>query len=120
VAGAERTFDVHYQAVAPQPSWTAWRRWTRGLLTVHDDHAVFESRSGERLIIRNVTEVSQPSRRELYRRHDISWPVNTWVRVRYSDSSSGTATAFFNDGRFLGHYLSQGDLLATLRGLVRA
>lgn len=117
--GQGSTFKVHYQPTAPQPSWTAWKRWTSGLLTVHDDHAVFEQPKGERLVIRNVTEVSWPSRVELYRKHDISWPVNTWIMVRFSDSD-GPAEAYFNSGRFLGHYLSHRKMRRCLSALTRA
>lgn len=118
MASGETRFDVHYQASPPRPSWTAWKRWTRGILTVRDDHAIFEARGGDQLDIRNVSKVSQPSRAELYRQHDISWPVNTWIAVSYSDSSGTPATAYFNDGRLFGHYLSHRALLRSLTGLV--
>ncbi len=78
----------HFQATAPAPSWTAWKRWQSGALTVHADHAEFQSRTGDRLGIRDVTSVTQPSRAELRRQHDISWPVNTWITVSYSPSQA--------------------------------
>jgi hypothetical protein len=111
------TFKVHFQATAPGPSWTAWERWQTGVLTVHPDHAEFQSRTGERLDIRDVTSVTQPSRSELRRQHDISWPVNTWVAVHYSIAGQ-SHVAYFNDGRLLGHYLSHARMRRCLDALV--
>src|SRR5258708_29722900 len=96
------TFKVHFQATAPAPSWTAWKRWQSGVLTVHAYHAEFQSRTGDRLGICNVTSVTQPSRAELRRQHDISWPVNTWVAVNYSIPRQ-PHLPYFNDGRLLVH-----------------
>ena len=111
------TFRVHFQATEPVPSWTAWKRWQSGTLTVHPGHAEFHPRAGESLVIRNVTSVSQPSRAQLRRQHDISWPVNTWVAVRYSISGQ-PHVAYFNDGRLLGHYLSHTRMRHCLDALV--
>jgi hypothetical protein len=111
------TFKAHFQATAPGPSWTAWKRRQTGVLTVHADHAEFQSRTGERLAIRDVTSVPQPSRAELRRQHDISWLVNTWIAVHYSIIGQ-PYVAFFNDGRLLGHYLSHGRMRCCLDALV--
>jgi hypothetical protein len=112
------SFKVHYQATAPVPSWTAWKRWQTGALIVHDDHAEFVSRGGERIGIRDVTEVDQPSRRELRKQHDISWLVNTWVAVHYT-TPDGPAVAYFNDARLrgYGHYLPHTEMRRCLGAL---
>ena len=111
------TFKVHFQATAPAPSWTAWKRWQSGALTVHADHAEFQSRTGDQLDIRDVTSVTQPSRAELRRQHDISWPVHTWITVNYSIAGR-PHVAYFNDGRLLGHYLSHAKMRRCLDALV--
>jgi hypothetical protein len=87
------------------------------VLTVHPDHAEFQSRTGDQLIIRDVTSVSQQSRAELRRRHDISWLVNTWVAVQCSIDGQ-PRMAYFNDGRLLGHYLSHNTMRRCLTALV--
>jgi hypothetical protein len=110
-------FKVHFQASKPVPSWTAWRQWRRGQLVVHTDHAEFESCDGARVLISNVTRVSQPSRRELYRQHDISWPVNTWIAVEY-EAVDGPRVAYFNAARTLAHYLPHRRMHQRLAGLV--
>lgn len=111
------TFKVHFLATEPGPSWTAWKRWQTGVLTVHPDRAEFQSRTGELLAIRDVTSVTQPSRAELRRQHDISWPVNTWIGVHYSIAGR-PHVAYFNDGRLLGHYLSHAKMRRCLNALV--
>jgi hypothetical protein len=60
--------------------------------------------------------VSQPSRSQLRREHDISWPVNTWIAVRYA--SLGTSAAYFSDGRLFAHYLSHNAMRRCLEALV--
>jgi hypothetical protein len=111
------TFRVHFQTTEPVPSWTAWKLWQSGLLTVHPDYAEFRSRKGEHLVIRGVTSVTQPSRAELRRQHDISWTVNTWIAVRYAVSDE-PRIAYFNHGRVLGHYLSHNRMRRCLTALV--
>jgi hypothetical protein len=114
-------FTVHLATTEPRPAWTAWKAWESGLLTVHQDHAEFAGRTGTRLLIDNVLEVSQPSRGQLRREHDFSWPVNTWIRVRYR--ASGQAhTVFVNDARLWGlaHYVSHKAMRRALDSLVAA
>jgi hypothetical protein len=116
----EDTFKVHYQDTEPLPSWSAWKMWQTGSLTVHDERAEFASKSGESLLIRNVSQVSQPSRSQLRRQRDLSWVVNTWIAIRYFDDGR-TRTAWFNDARypaFFGHYLSHKRMRRSLDGLV--
>ena len=93
-------FKVHFQATEPVLSWTAWKQWQAGRLDVHDDHAEFESRTGDRVLVSGVTQVSQPSRSQLRRAHDISWMVNTWIAVQYATADEASI-AYFNDGRLL-------------------
>ena len=109
-------FKVHFQATTPAPSWTAWKQWQTGQLTVHNDHAEFQGRTGERVVISGVTAVSQSSRRELYREHDISWMVNTWIAVSYT--APEPRVAYVNDGRLLGHYLPHRHMRHCLEALV--
>jgi hypothetical protein len=61
--------------------------------------------------------VSQPSRAQLRGQHDISWPVNTWIAVRYSVSNQ-PRVAYFNDGRLSGHHLSHNTMRRCLAALV--
>jgi hypothetical protein len=109
-------FRVHYQATEPVPAWTAWKTWQSDWLTVLGDHAEFESGKGERVILSDVVEVSQPSRSALRRQHDISWLVNTWICVRFV-SSGEAQIAYFNDGKGLGngHYLSHRKMFQAFR-----
>lgn len=71
------------------------------------------------MLISGVTQVSQPSRSQLYREHDISWPVNTWIAMHYVTSGKNRV-AYFNDARLLsyGHYLNHLKLRHSLEALV--
>ena len=115
------TFKVDLRETKPTPSWTAWRLWQSGVLTVHEDRAEFDSRSGSRLTLSNVTGVTRPSRRQLRREGDIGWMVNGWVAVQYV--SSGRQRVAYVASRSpwgIGHYLSHTKLRHALEALVRA
>jgi hypothetical protein len=95
------------------------KHWQSGQLIIHTDRAEFVSRSDERLLIQGMTRVDQPTRRQLYRQHDISSMVNTWIAVHYA-TPDGQAVAYFNDGRPLAHYLSHKLMRTCLSDLVVA
>jgi hypothetical protein len=113
-------FRVDLAEAVPTPSWTAWKQWESGLLTVHDNHADFAGKRGTRLVIADVVDVTQPSRRELYQTPDIGWMSHTWIRVRYVVSGR-THTVFLNEpGRLgLGHYLNHKPLRRALDSLLK-
>lgn len=115
------TFRVDLQQTKPTPSWTAWRRWQSGVLTVHEDRAEFDSRSGSRLTLSNVVEVTQPSRRQLRRDGDIGWMVNGWVTVHYVSSGERRVAYLASRSPWgFGHYLSHNRLRHALEALVPA
>jgi hypothetical protein len=121
VAGA--TFKIDLTDTRPGASLAAWKDWRSGLLTIHDDRAEFEDRSGDRLVIGEVTRVTQPSRRQLRRDRDMDWIVNHWISVRYR--SDGVPHEVFIAGRaplgpfgLFGHYLSHDKIRRALESLV--
>jgi hypothetical protein len=84
---------------------------------VFADRAVFESDSGEQLVMKDVERVSQPSRSELRRQRDLTWMTNTWIAVHFKTGHEDQL-AYFNSARTLGHYLPHRRMLQALQGLV--
>jgi hypothetical protein len=106
--------------LAQAPPTPAWKPWESGLLTVHDDHADFAGKKGTRLVIADVIDVSQPSRRDLYRSHDVGWMFNTWIRVRYVLDGQNRNVYLNEPGRLgLGHYLNHKALRRAMDSLLQ-
>jgi hypothetical protein len=113
------TFNVHLALSKPRPSWSAWKRWRKGSLTVHADRIEFIPRKGARLEASDVVGVRQPSRREERRKRNFAWYLETWIEVSYVDSGQ-PATIYLNDARFwyLGHYLDHKRMRLALESIV--
>jgi hypothetical protein len=117
VVVAQHFEDVLFQEVPPEPSWTAFKKWKIGALTVEVDHARFVPRSGDHVVIDRVSRVSKGWKDSLHGK-PLMRRVDTWLEIVYGDAAE-PRVAYLNDGRFgrLGIYLPHEKLLAAMRSL---
>jgi hypothetical protein len=91
---------------------------SRGVLSVLDDRAEFQPKSGAAVVvISHVRSVRKGWKNQVHGERLIR-AVDTWIEVIYGDPPSAV---FVNDGRWFGlaTYLPHGRMVAALEGLIR-
>jgi hypothetical protein len=118
------TFTVHLALDEPEPSWSAWKQWQKGQLTVYANRIEFVPTNGPAkgapVEVSDVIGVQQPSRREERAKRNFAWYLETWIEVTYLDSGR-PAKVYLNDARFwgyFGHYLGHKRMRRALESIV--
>jgi hypothetical protein len=120
LSDAAEDLHRHLPDGAPFPPLTAYKHRTRGSLSVSGDHAVFQPKSGDPIVLDHVQKVTKGWKGSPYGT-PMAHIVDTYVEVIYGDQNA-PSVAFFNDPRWLwlGCYLPHRALVQSLEGLVSA
>jgi len=106
------------QTVPPHLSWTAYRLRTKGVLTVGDDQALFQSSSGDLILIKKVMKVTK-GWKDSVNGVWLPWVVNTYIEIVFGDPAN-PSVVFVNDSRWFGlaTYLPHRSLVRSLQALI--